>query len=201
MNRIAFFDRWAPNYDSLLPSVFYQAVHVRLLEFVQLPTDANVLEIGCGTGKLLNRLAQRWPDLMGVGADLSEGMIEQAHKKTPYGDRLQFIRANVTDLPLPSETYDGIFCTISFLHYPNPVPALTEIARVLKPNGQFYLADFVPPRWLGEDTLHLGTPAAGVHLYSAAARKHLAEQTKQLRCDRHAYLLGPVMMTQFSRSA
>ena len=46
-----FFDRWAPHYDILLPSVFYQAVHMRLLDSVQLPAPATVLDVGCGDRK------------------------------------------------------------------------------------------------------------------------------------------------------
>uniref|UniRef100_A0A1D9G4F6 Methyltransferase domain-containing protein n=1 Tax=Moorena producens (strain JHB) TaxID=1454205 RepID=A0A1D9G4F6_MOOP1 len=53
-----FFDLWAPNYDILFTTVFYQALHKRLLEYVELTNQPNVLDLGCGTGRLLNRLAQ-----------------------------------------------------------------------------------------------------------------------------------------------
>ncbi|MGD1950456.1 MAG: hypothetical protein ACFB14_12525 [Leptolyngbyaceae cyanobacterium] len=57
------FDRLALFYDCWLPSVFYQATHKRLLECAELPENANVLDIGCGTGRLLNRKHQH---LLGV---------------------------------------------------------------------------------------------------------------------------------------
>ena len=60
-----FFDRWAPSYDWLFPSVVYQAIHQRLLEYIDLPASANVLDLGCGTGKLLHRLAVNFPTLQG----------------------------------------------------------------------------------------------------------------------------------------
>lgn len=197
MDKVEFFDRWAPYYDALLPSVFYQAVHVRLLEFVELPPAVSVLEIGCGTAKLLNRLAQRWPTLSGVGLDASTEMLHQAEQQTPYGDRLQFIAGKVADQPWAPQTFDAVFCSISFLHYPDPVVALRAIAQALKPEGHFYLADFVPPAWFGIDVWRPGISPGGVAFYNAAARESLGKEAG-LACDRHAYLLGPVMMTQFS---
>ena len=197
MDKTEFFDRWAPHYDTLLPSVFYQAVHVRLLDYVNLPAAAQVLEVGCGTGKLLNRLAQRYPTLTGVGVDLSREMVAQAQQRTAHGDRLQFCQDDVTALRFAPATFDAVFCAISFLHYPDPVAALRAIAAVLKPHGHFYLADFVPPGW-GPEIWRPGISPGGVAFYSAAARADLAVQAG-LRCDRHRHLLGPVMMTQFSR--
>ncbi|MGD1860547.1 MAG: class I SAM-dependent methyltransferase [Leptolyngbyaceae cyanobacterium] len=198
MDRIEFFDRWAPHYDWLVPSVFYQAVHVRLLEFVELPPTAAVLEVGCGTGKLLNRLAQHWPELLGTGLDASAEMLSQAQRRTSHGDRLQFLHGKVADQPWGNQTFDAVFCSISFLHYPDPVAALAAIAQALKPHGRFYLADFVPPPWLNVDVWQSGRLSEGIALYSAVARESLGGQVG-LQCDRHAYLLGPVMMTQFSR--
>jgi ubiquinone/menaquinone biosynthesis C-methylase UbiE len=197
MDKRTFFDRWAPIYDGLLPSVFYQAVHVRLLEYVDLPEPTQVLDVGCGTGKLLHRLAQRSPTLSGVGLDWSPGMLAQARKQTPAGDRFQFVEGNVTEAAFAPGTFDAVFCCISFLHYPDPVAALRAIAPVLKPTGHFYLADFTPPAWMGRDISHRGITPAGVTFYSAAARADLGQQAG-LQCDLHAYLLGPVMMTQFS---
>ncbi len=80
-NKEKFFDRWAPNYDFLLTSVFYQAVHKRLIEYVELPEQPNVLDLGCGTGRLLNRLATEFPALQGTGLDLSAEMLHQARQR------------------------------------------------------------------------------------------------------------------------
>ncbi len=60
-NKQHLFDLWAPLYDCLFLSVFYQATHKRLLEYIELPERPNVLDIGCGTGRLLNCLAAEYP--------------------------------------------------------------------------------------------------------------------------------------------
>lgn len=200
MDKADFFDRWAPSYDWLLPSVFYQAVHVRLLDYVQLPASATVLELGCGTGKLLNRIAQSWPKVHGFGIDLSSEMIAQAQAKTQERDRLQFLQADVIELPFEAATFEAAFCAMSFLHYPDPVGALRAIARVLKPGGQFYLADFTPPQWANPSVTLRPISPGGVRFYQDTARAALGQQAG-LRCDRHVYLLGPVMMSQFTQLA
>ncbi len=194
MNKAEFFDRWAPSYDCLLPSVFYQAVHQRLLESVTLPAQPHVLEVGCGTGKLLNRLADRNPHLTGIGVDIATAMLAQATRKTPHRDRLQFQLANVENLPFADQCFDGVFCAISFLHYPDPVAALRSVARVLKPTGTFYLADFTPPKWSATATVERGITPGNVCFYTAQGREQLAADAG-LVCDRHVYLLGPVMLS------
>lgn len=198
MNKAEFFNRWAPSYDWLLPSVFYQAVHVRMLDYIQLLPAATVLEVGCGTAKLLNRLARTMPSMTGVGVDLSSEMLVQARRKTPCGDRLQFIQADVTALPFEAASFDIAVCSISFLHYPEPELALGEIARVLKQNGKFYLADFTPPKWANAEAITRNISPGGVRFYHAQTREALGAKAG-LACDRHVYLLGPVMMSEFTR--
>lgn len=84
-NKRQLFDRWAPLYDLLFPSVFYQAIHQRLLDYVDLPQQAHVLDIGCGTGRLLNRLATKYSDLQGTGLDFSAEMLRQARRTNRQG--------------------------------------------------------------------------------------------------------------------
>ena len=56
-NKKKFFDLWAPSYDWLFLSVFYQAVHKRLLEYVYLPDQPYVLDLGCGYGEFINNVS------------------------------------------------------------------------------------------------------------------------------------------------
>lgn len=187
------FDRWAPSYDSLFPSVFYQAIHKRLLDYVQLRDHSHVLDLGCGTGRLLDRLATQFPDLFGIGYDFSPAMIHQARlaKRHP---QLIFVEGNAEALPFANQQFDAIFNTISFLHYPNPTAVLTEVRRVLQPDGRFYLVDFTPSQWVNATT-SVNLPN-NIRFYSEAAREHLGQEVG-LQCLEHDYLLGPVLLTVF----
>ncbi len=188
------FDNWAPSYDWLLPSVFYQAIHLRLLDYLQLAETAHVLDIGCGTGRLLNRLAHTYPQMQGTGMDLSPEMLNQARRSNRHGNRLKFIRGVSHTIPTEDGLFEAAFSTISFLHYPDPQRVLAEVHRVLKPQGRFYLVDYTTS--LG--TLFPQSTMAKMQFYSGPERERLGEQV-DLRCEAHQHLLGPVLLSIFVR--
>ncbi len=98
-NKKQLFDRWAPSYDWLFPSVFYQAIHKPLLEYVNLPEPSNVLDLGYGTGCLLNSLATHFPHLRSTGLDFSPEMLRQARCRNRYPTRLIYVQGNAEALP------------------------------------------------------------------------------------------------------
>lgn len=191
-NKEKFFDRWAPNYDCLLTTVFYQAVHRRMLEFVDLPGHSQVLDIGCGTGRLLNRLAAKFPTLKGMGLDLSSEMIRQARQGNHYHPRLIFIQGNAESLPFANQQFDAIFNTISFLHYPHPEQFFLEVSRVLNSQGHFYLADYA-----ASQLSFFPFSPGGLKFRSLQQREQFAEEAG-LICLKHHYLLGGVVLSIFA---
>jgi ubiquinone/menaquinone biosynthesis C-methylase UbiE len=191
------FNRWAPTYDCLFPSVFYQAIHKRLLDSIQLSNHANVLDLGCGTGRLLTRLAAQFPQLSGTGVDFSPEMLRLANVHNPYPSRLTYCLGDAEALPLPDQQFDAVFNTISFLHYPNPESVLGEVHRVLRSGGNFYLADF-SLRWATEPKTFGASPNTSIQLYSPAVREKMGQQVG-LPAVAHHYLLGPVLLTVFQK--
>ncbi|NEP55757.1 MAG: methyltransferase domain-containing protein [Symploca sp. SIO2G7] len=190
-----FFDLWAPNYDCLLTTVFYQANHKRLLEYIELPNQPKVLDIGCGTGRLLNRLAIQFPTLQGTGLDLSTKMIYQAQQCNRHGTRLTYRQGNVEDLPFAEEQFDAVFSTISFLHYLDPQQVMLEVKRVLRPGGRFYLVDTAAREEKGVGYMPLFS--SGLRFYSYQQREQLGSAAG-LECLGHHYLLGSVLLTIFA---
>lgn len=197
-NKQKFFDRWAPNYDCLLTTVFYQAVHKRLLEYVELPEQPNILDLGCGTGRLLHRLATQFPTLQGTGLDLSAEMLHQAQQRNQHGVRLVYRQGNAESMPFAEGEFDAVFNTISFLHYPNPQQVFREVSRVLRPRGRFYLADYTVREETG-DHLFFFTPG-GIRCYSPQRREQFGLAVG-LDCLGHYYLLGSVLLTVFSKAS
>jgi ubiquinone/menaquinone biosynthesis C-methylase UbiE len=191
-----FFDKWAPNYDFVLVSVFYQSLHRRLLDYLTLPERAQVLDLGCGTGKLLDRLADRFPDLQGMGIDLSPEMLRQARQSNRHHPRLIYVRGNAEDLPCGAEQFDAVFNTISFLHYQHPDRVFAEVSRVLKPGGKFYLVDYVPQT--SETIQQVPLTPGGAKFYSREQRAKLGNSVG-LTCVSHHNLLGRVLLTIFEK--
>jgi len=101
-----------------------------------------VLDVGCGTGYLLRRLAAQVPDAGArfVGVDLAPRMLRVAAGRA--GDpRLRFARAAAERLPAADAAFDLVVSTTSFDHWADQGTGLAECARVLAPGGTLVLTD------------------------------------------------------------
>ncbi|QOV22309.1 class I SAM-dependent methyltransferase [Anabaenopsis elenkinii] len=195
-NKKRLFDQWAPRYDWLFPSVIYQAIHKRLLEYVDLPQGANLLDIGCGTGKLLNRLLSKFPDVRGTGLDLSPEMLRMARQSDRHRPRLIYIQGQAESLPFGEGQFDAVFSSISFLHYLQPEQVLREVARVLSPGGRFYLVDITTTKQTDPQVLPMSH--GSIRFYSPQQRQLFGSSAGLLSVSHH-YLLGPVLLTIFAK--
>ncbi len=193
--KASFFDRWAPNYDLIFTTIFYQSLHKRLLSYLTLPHPSYVLDLGCGTGRLLNRLAENFLDLQAIGVDLSPQMLKEARETNQHHPRLIYTQGNAECLPFADNQFDTVFNTISFLHYPNPQQVFREVFRVLKPKGQFYLVDYT--RLYSMDSIPFSP--GGIHFYSPKQREEFADNAG-LKTQGHYYLLGQVMLSVFVKN-
>src|SRR5262249_18392609 len=106
-----------------------------------------LLDVGCGTGQLLRRATDVFPDAMLVGVDSSGGMLSMALA----GDarRVIHVQAAAEHLPFADDIFDIVVSTASFRHWADHRRALSEIGRVLAADGLFCLADVFTPRSRG----------------------------------------------------
>ncbi|MGO9308772.1 MAG: class I SAM-dependent methyltransferase [Spirochaetia bacterium] len=138
------FDRWAATYDrSLAQRFFFMPIHSRMLGLLERagPEDHSpgfVLDVGCGTGRLLRAAALRWPGARLFGVDPAPQMIAEAARLNPSAS---FSLAPAESLPFPDRTADIVFTSMSFHHWADQAKGIREIARVLRPGGFFCLAD------------------------------------------------------------
>jgi len=142
-NRATEFDRWAPDYDDCSLQPLYQAAHrVVLAIAIRLrPRASRMLDIGCGTGRLLGTAERRFPRTDLVGADQSAVMLSAAGRGRPVPDRASFVQAAVERLPFADMAFDVVTSTVSFRHWTDPHAGLRETRRVLAPGGCLILAD------------------------------------------------------------
>jgi ubiquinone/menaquinone biosynthesis C-methylase UbiE len=149
--------------------------------------------LGCGTGRLLNRLAANEPTIRGIGLDLSPSMLKVARQRNQYRKRLIFVRGNAESLSFADCQFAAVFCTISFLHYPYPQQVFNEVSRVLAPGGYFYLVD----SYRGENNNFCSIPWIGkIRLYNQQQREKLGKEAG-LSCLGHHYLLPGILLTIF----
>lgn len=113
----------------------------RSAELVLARAREGVIDIGCGTGYLLARLAAEVPELSGAGADISPRMLDVARGKLAGVPGVTLVEATADDLPFPDGSFGAAVCVMSFHHYPRPEAALVEAARVLAGGGIYVIAD------------------------------------------------------------
>ena len=135
------FDHQAAEYDAR-DTVYYSRegkISCRDIaaQLKAVPYEA-LLDVGCGTGFLIDLLAKQHPARY-AGLDLSSEMIRMAEGKRIEG--AAFVVGSADKLPFPDASFDIVTCSQSFHHYPYPEKAMAEALRVLKPGGLYILSD------------------------------------------------------------
>lgn len=147
---IEHFDQWSSTYEnSWMQRAFFDRAHQAVLALAAgiVHQPANVLDVGCGTGRLLRQAHTYWPEAQLIGVDPANGMIEMAKRLTPNAT---FMTGMAEALPFQDASVDLALSTISFHHWQDQAAGIREIARVLRPGGYFLLVDLSFPDWLGQ---------------------------------------------------
>jgi len=112
-----------------------------------------VADLGCGTGVVTRRLAERvGPDVRVLGVDLSERLLEVA-RGLSAGSGIDWCHASVEALPLAEGSVDVVVLHTLMSHVPDPGAVLAEVKRVLRPGGRVVVfdADYASTTFAMED--------------------------------------------------
>ncbi len=124
-----------------------------ILEELKQDDFEDLLDVGCGTGPMVEMLASEFADRRYTGLDLTPRMIEIANAKGI--ENACFVIGDAENLPFEDESFDAVICANSFHHYPNPQAFFNGVARVLRPGGKLVLRDYTsapPILWLMNHT-------------------------------------------------
>lgn len=143
------FERASATYDR--SGVLQAEVGRRLLEHLDPVAIAPgaVVDLGCGTGRLLEPLAERFPGALLVGIDFARPMLEIAKRRRPAWKRLlgrggaRFVCADAERLPLASASTELVFSNLA-LQWCEPATVFSEACRVLRPGGLLLFSTFGP---------------------------------------------------------
>lgn len=142
------FSIWSLFYDSAASRLLYfGAVYKKIVETLEsfgrplLSQRIRFLDTACGTGEIILRLAQKYPEHEFTGVDFSEAMLQKAITKTSGLKNIKTIHANVRSLPFLDNSFDIVLCSDALHHFAEPEPPLREIGRITKIGGLFLLID------------------------------------------------------------
>ncbi len=145
------FDRIAKNYDAANRAISLGMDRGWRRKTVQLLSPfrgGRYLDIGTGTGDLVFEVLDQSPNVIVDGIDPSEQMLAIARDKAAkrgIGDSVSFFTADALDLPMGSDTYDGIVSGFCFRNIERRQKALEEMRRVLKPGGMLAILEATYP--------------------------------------------------------
>ncbi len=134
-----FFDNLALTWDSEIPGIIDDKVFLEWCDSLSIKSNSTIIDIGCGTGRLLPLLWEKMNREGNIYAlDFSPMMISQAEKKC-RDIPVKFSCALVQDLPFQDDFFDAIFVLSTFPHFGDKQKCLCEMYRTLKQNGMLWI--------------------------------------------------------------
>ena len=98
-----------------------------------------LLEVGCGVGAQTEILLERFPNLSVEAIDASPEQLARAKAHLiPYSNRVNFSLGDAMNLQFDNDSFDAAFLCWFLEHVQDPIDILSEVRRVLKPNGQIF---------------------------------------------------------------
>jgi ubiquinone/menaquinone biosynthesis C-methylase UbiE len=119
------------------------AIDLKILHDLGLQAVKQIVDLGCGTGTMSCAIAQTYPNAKVWGIDKSDRLLDAARKlqQERHLTNIEFALGDAYKIDLSNASIDLVYGRLLFQHLAEPVTALTEIARVLKPGGKICLVD------------------------------------------------------------
>lgn len=151
-----------PVYDVTLEVLgFGRSFKAAVAQLADVTPGEALLDLGCGTGTLLQALIARQPAATFTGIDPDPQVLSVARRRLAHSPRpVELVEGYAQDLPFPDESFDVVISTLIFHHMPDPVKvsALHEVRRVVSSKGRFLLVNFgAPPSLLARPLLAIGS--------------------------------------------
>jgi SAM-dependent methyltransferase len=135
-------DLAAPDYEGLWQAQL-ECAQSKLLECVSIAPGERVVDIACGTGLVTFRAAEA-AGVTGyvVGTDISGEMVDTARRRARRGrlSNVGFMRMDAENVTFVDASFDVALCALGLMYVPDPLSALMEMRRVVRPGGRVGVA-------------------------------------------------------------
>lgn len=122
---------------------------IKMLRNLGVNDSSLILEIGSGPGFYTKILLDNFSNSEVVSMDIDEALLNYSNNmlSKDYKGRVTFINDDITDSSIPNEYFDTIIVRFVFQHLREPIVALKEIYRILKPGGKVIIIDVDSELW------------------------------------------------------
>lgn len=136
-------DERNPERQQLLAQLLAPSTREVLARLPRIP-NARCLDLGCGQGNTTRLLAEAMGAAACVGVEYDPALVEYASTQVNPAS-VSFQQVDVTRLSLPDASFDVVFCRFLLIHLADPMSAVREMLRVVRPGGYVvaYEPDFV----------------------------------------------------------
>jgi ubiquinone/menaquinone biosynthesis C-methylase UbiE len=170
------------------------------------PAGGHVLEVAPGPGFLSIEIAKSGQYHV-TGLDISKTFVEIAQANARDANvSIEFRHGNASAMPFADQAFNFIICTAAFKNFTQPVQALAEMCRVLKPGGQALIADLRRDasradvdqlvREMNQNRVNAFMTRSAFHMmllktaYTPDEIRRFAAQTPFRQCDIHTNTVG-----------
>ncbi|MCS7263941.1 MAG: class I SAM-dependent methyltransferase [Armatimonadetes bacterium] len=183
-------------YDRLLGLIFLTPFEAQMTVNALLGDRkkfANLIEIGCGTGRMLQHFAKHSEFV--IGADLSLESLNRCRKRFEnlgLWERTLLVHADASFLPFRNESFDAVASCQMIEHVPSDrmrQRVVSEIARILKPKGRFAISGYhysALTKWFGKEGVHKG----GIYFFRFTREEFLKLIGQNLKVERLQTIFG-----------
>ena len=121
---------------------------VKMLRNLGVSNDNLILEVGSGPGFYTKILLDNFINSEIVSLDIDENLLKYSNNMLKdYKERVTFLNDDITKSSIPDEYFDTIIVRFVFQHLTEPIAALKEIYRILKPGGKVIIIDVDSELW------------------------------------------------------
>ena len=138
------FNRWAEAGEGKKMRNHHLDITEKTIRLMDLRPGERVLDLGCGSGwatRMLARLVGEGPQGFGqvVGLDISDEMIRQARADSKEFENILYVWGSAQQIPWEENFFDKMLSVESFYYYADPDRALSELFRVMAPQGRLFI--------------------------------------------------------------